>query len=136
MNTSNTIVYIYIDDQPYPVAQLAPHVVFELDTTKLVDGPHQLKVISKFNNKEGIKTIPFTVRNGPTIHVDGLSDNDTITGKVPLMLNAYETGKNQNFIIKGSENPRTVPVWVWVLILTILAWGAFYSITSYMNTPN
>ncbi|MBS1571126.1 MAG: cytochrome C [Bacteroidetes bacterium] len=136
MNTSNTIVYIYIDDEPNPIAQLEPPVVFNLDTTKLIDGQHQLKIISKFNNKEGIKIIPFTVQNGPVIHVDGLSKNDTINGTVPLMLNAYDTGKNQDFIIKGSENPRTIPVWVWVLILTILAWGAFYSITSNMNTPN
>ena len=135
MNTTETITYLYIDDQPNPIAQLEPPVVFELDTTKLVDGEHHLKIISKFGKKEGIKIIPFTVQNGPYIHVDGLSDNDTINGVVPLMLNSYDTGKNQNFIIKGSENPRTIPVWVWVLILTILAWGAFYSITSLMNTP-
>lgn len=135
MNTSDTIVYLYIDDEPNPVAQLKPPVVFELDTTKLVDGEHQLKIISKSGHKEGIKLIPFTVQNGPDIHVDGLSSHDTINGTVPLMLNSYESRKSQNFIIKGSENPRTIPVWVWVLILSILAWGAFYSITSLMNTP-
>ncbi|WP_124641791.1 MULTISPECIES: cytochrome C [Amniculibacterium] len=136
MNTPKTTVLIYIDDEPNPIANLDPPIVFQLDTTKLTDGDHQLKIISKFENKEGIKIIPFTVQNGPVIHVDGLSNNDTINGTVPLMLNAYDTGKNQNFIIKGSENPRTIPVWVWVLILSILAWGAFYSITSAINSPN
>ena len=135
MDTTKTTTYIYIDDQPHPIAKLEPPVVFELDTTKLVDGEHILKIISKFENKEGIKIIPFKVQNGPHIHVDGLSDHDTINGIIPLMLNSYETGNNQSFIIKGSENPRTIPVWVWVLILSILAWGAFYSITSMMTAP-
>jgi hypothetical protein len=135
MENNKTKVYIYIDDEPNPIAEIFPPITFNLDTTKLVDGEHRLRIISKFENKEGIKTIPFTVRNGPHIHVDGLSENDTINGIVPLMLNSYETGTNQSFIIKGSENPRTIPVWVWVLILSILAWGAFYSITSMMTAP-
>lgn len=142
MATNCTTVFLYIDDEPNPIAQLESPVTFELDTTKLTDGDHTLKIVSKLGDREGVKITPFTVRNGPMIHLDGLSPNDTINGVVPLMLNSYDTGENQKFdinhgfLIRGSENPRTVPVWVWVLILTILAWGVFYSITSSFTSPD
>jgi len=53
------------------------------------------------------------------------------SGVLPLILNAYETGKNQSFIIKGSENPRTIPVWVWIIALVFAAWGVFYLVTNF-----
>lgn len=130
-----TTVFLYIDDEPNPIAELESPVVFDLDTTKLTDGKHVLKIVSKGKGKEGIKITPFIVQNGPKIHLDGLKDNATINGVVPLMLNAYSNTESQSFLIKGSETPSTVPVWVWVLILTILAWGVFYSITN-INMPN
>lgn len=126
MPEHKAMVYLYIDDEQNPVAELQTPVVVNLDTTKLTDGEHVLKIVSKFDQKEGLKTIRFTVRNGPIIHIEGLSDNETVNGMLPLMLNAYDTGRQQSFIIQGSENPRTIPVWVWVIALLFVAWAAFY----------
>ncbi|MBW8359280.1 MAG: cytochrome C [Weeksellaceae bacterium] len=131
MPEHNALVLLYIDDEPNPVAELQTPVVFNLDTTKLTDGEHTLRIVSKFDRKEGLKVIRFTVRNGPIIHMEGLSDNETVSGTLPLMLNAYDTGRNQSFIIKGSENPRTIPVWVWVIALIFVAWAAFYLVTNF-----
>jgi len=131
MEKHNAIVFLYIDDEPDPIAELQTPIVFNLDTTKLTDGEHTLKIISKFGNKEGIKTVRFNVRNGPIIHLEGLTDQETVNGVLPLMLNAYDTGKNQSFIIKGSENPRTIPVWVWIIALVFAAWGVFYLVTNF-----
>lgn len=126
MPEHKAMVYLYIDNEQNPVAELQTPVVVNLDTTKLTDGEHVLKIVSKFDQKEGLKTIRFTVRNGPIIHIEGLSDNETVNGMLPLMLNAYDTGRQQSFIIQGSENPRTIPVWVWVIALLFVAWAAFY----------
>lgn len=131
MSKHNATVFLYIDGESNPIAELQTPIVFNLDTTKLADGEHTLKIVSKFDNKEGLKIIRFNVRNGPIIHMEGLSDNETVNGTLPLMLNAYDTGRNQSFIIKGSENPRTIPVWVWVIALVFIAWAAFYIITNF-----
>lgn len=131
MSKHNAIVFLYIDGESNPIAALQTPIVFNLDTTKLADGEHTLKIVSKFDNKEGLKIIRFNVRNGPIIHMEGLSDNETVNGTLPLMLNAYDTGRNQSFIIKGSENPRTIPVWVWVIALVFIAWAAFYIVTNF-----
>ena len=128
---NNAQVLIYIDDEPNPIAELQTPITFNLDTSKLVDGNHILKIVSKFGKSEGLKEVKFTVRNGPIIHLDGLSDDEVVNGTVPLMLNSYDTGKNQNFIIRGSESPRTIPIWVWVLALFFVAWAAFYAVTNF-----
>ncbi len=127
----NATVFLYIDEEANPIAELQTPVVFNLDTTKLTDGDHTLKIISQYANKEGIKIIPFTVRNGPIINIEGLSNNEVVDGVLPLMLNAYDTGRKQSFIIKGSENPRVIPVWLWVVILVFAAWAIFYLISNY-----
>lgn len=131
MGKHNATVFLYIDEESDPIAELQTPIVFNLDTTKLTDGEHILKIVSKFGNKEGLKIVHFNVRNGPIIHLEGLSDQETVNGVLPLMLNAYDTGKNQSFIIKGSENPRTIPVWVWIIALVFVAWGAFYLVTNF-----
>lgn len=136
MEKHNAIVFLYIDQESEPIAELQTPIVFNLDTTKLVDGDHTLKIVSKFGNKEGLKIVRFRVNNGPIIHLEGISDDETVNGELPLMINAYDTGKNQSFIITGSENPRTIPVWVWVIFLVFVAWGAFYLITNFSLTPN
>ncbi|MHA6696161.1 cytochrome C [Chryseobacterium sp. A301] len=130
-NSHNAKVFLYVDDNPHPVAELQTPIVFNLDTTKLTDGEHQLKIISQFATSEGIKTIPFTVRNGPIINIEGLKKNETVNGVIPLMINAYDTGKKQSFIIKGSENPRVIPVWLWVVILLFGAWAIYYLIANF-----
>lgn len=134
-HSHSTTVFLYIDDEPNPIAELKSPVVFDLDTSKLTDGKHTLKIVSKAGGKEGIKLTSFIVRNGPSIHLEGLKENDIINGTVPLMVNSYDNTESQSFLIKGAETPTSVPVWVWVLILTILAWGVFYSITN-INMPN
>lgn len=125
------IVYLYIEEEEKPIAELVPPVTFKLDTTKLTDGEHLLRIVSKFEKKEGLKLIRFTVSNGPILHIEGLSDQEKVNGILPLMINAYDTGKNQSFIIKGSENPRTIPIWVWVFIIVFVAWAAFYIIQNF-----
>ena len=63
-------VIIFVDDDPQPVGSFKSPINFELDTRKLVDGEHLLRIVSKDpSGKEGIRKIPFVVRNGPDINV-------------------------------------------------------------------
>jgi len=123
-------IFIFIDDQPKPVASFISPVHFELDTRKLVDGNHTLKIVSKDpTGKEGIRIIPFEVRNGPAIAIEGIKKNAIVDGVLPLMINAYGKGDQKKFLIEGSETPQSIPSWVWILIIGIGGWAIYYLIT-------
>jgi len=125
----NRTIKIYLDDDAKPFAEFAPPVKFVLDTTKIPDGKHQLKIVARSTNgKEGIKTIPFEVRNGPHISVVGLKEDEVINDKIPVTVNAYGSERNDFFIIKGSETPKAIPAWVWVLLVSCLGYMVFYFI--------
>lgn len=134
MNDKSTVL-IFIDDEPKPVASLVSPVNFELDTRKLPDGDHTLKIVSKDpTGKEGIRLIPFVVRNGPAIAVEGIKENAVVDGVLPLMINAYGKGDQKKFLIEGSESPRSIPSWVWILIIGFGGWALYYFIT-YISMP-
>ncbi len=128
---SKSKVIIFVDNEIQPVGEFEAPVNFELDTRKLVDGLHQLKIVSKDpTGKEGIKIVPFTVRNGPAIAIDGLNDNDVVDGVLPLMINAYGKGNQKQFLIDGSETPKSVPSWLFAAIIAFVAWAIYFTITS------
>lgn len=128
-------IIIFIDDNPKPIASLISPVNFELDTRKLPDGDHTLKVVSKDpTGKEGIRLIPFIVRNGPAIAVEGIKENAIVDGVLPIMINAYGKGNQKKFLIEGSETPQSIPSWVWILIIGFGGWALYYFIT-YVSIP-
>ncbi|GGC24171.1 cytochrome c [Parapedobacter defluvii] len=128
-------IIIYIDDEPDPIAAFEAPVNFELDTRKLVDGEHLLTIVSKDpSGKEGIRKIPFEVRNGPAISIEGIRENAVVDGVLPLMINAYGKGDQKEFIISGSETPQSIPAWVWILIIGFVGWALFY-LVRYFSLP-
>jgi hypothetical protein len=125
--SDNSTLFIFIDDDVRPIAELHSPVSFELDTRKLTDGEHVLRIVSKDpTGKEGIRKIPFVVRNGPAIAVEGIKENAIVDGVVPLMINAYGKGDQKSFLITGSETPQSIPWWVWLLIIGFAGWALFY----------
>lgn len=124
-------LFLFIDDEPRPIAELAAPVTFELDTTRLVDGRHTLKIVSRDpSGKEGIRIIPFEVRNGPAIAVEGLRDDAVVDGVLPLMINAYGKGDQKSFLITGSETPQSIPYWIYVLLILFVAWALYYEFST------
>lgn len=121
------IIKVFVDDDPEPFAEFSPPVKFLLDTTRLPDGPHTMKVVARSSDgREGVKVIPFQVRNGPAISVVGLKENDVVDSKIPLTINAYGSERNDLFVVTGSETPKAIPAWVWALLIIFIAWGIFY----------
>jgi len=126
-------VVIFLDDGDQPLGIFSSPVNFELDTTKLKDGEHMLRILSKDPaGKEGVRNIPFTVRNGPDISVEGIRSNDTVDGIIPLMISAYGQGDQKMFLIEGSETPRSIPGWVWIVQLLFVGWAIYYLITTWL----
>lgn len=129
-------VRIFLDDDPKPLGNFVSPVTFDLDTRKLPDGKHVLKILSQdTGGREGIRLIPFVVRNGPAIDIEGLKDDDTVDGVIPIMINAYGKGAQDKFIIYGSESPRGIPSWVIILIILFVGWSMHYLISYLWMKP-
>jgi len=78
--------------------------------------------------KEGERIIPFEVRNGPAIDIEGIKQNSIEDGVLPLMINADGKGDQKIFLIEGSETPQSIPSWVWILIIGVSGWVLYYLI--------
>ena len=134
MNNQSTVI-IFLDEETKPFGEFKAPINFELDTRKLVDGQHTLKIVSKDPlGKEGIRIIPFTVRNGPAVSIEGLSENEVVDGVIPIMINAYGKGDQKRFLIEGSETPHSIPAWLWAVVIGFVGWAIYYAVTA-LKTP-
>lgn len=121
-------VELYIDGAAEPVAVHTPPARFELETSALHDGRHELLVVATDRSgRRGVRRIPFEVRNGPGIAVSGLRSGDVVEGRLSLLVNAYGGAYEENWEPARAETPAPVPTWVWVLLLLIVAWSIFYT---------
>lgn len=125
----NRIVRVFLDDEEKPFGEFNPPVEIMLDTTKIPDGQHTLKIVAKSTaNVEGVKIIPFEVKNGPEITVMGLKPNQVVDKETSITINAYGSENEDQFIMRGSEDPKPVPAWFWALLILVIAFGIFYLI--------
>jgi len=128
-------ILIFIDGEEQPLASFSSPINFELDTRKLVDGEHLLRIVSKDPaGREGVRKVPFVVRNGPDISIEGIREHDVVDGVLPIMISAYGKGDQKMFLIEGSETPRSVPSWVWLLHIIFGGWAIYYLVTNLFLT--
>lgn len=126
----NKHVKIFLDDDSTPLGAFRPPANFTLDTTRIPDGPHTLKIVATSSDGvEGLRKVDFVVRNGPEIALSGLQDQDVVSDQIDLSVNAYGSETKEHFIVSGSETPRAVPAWLWVLVMGFVAWAGFYLLT-------
>jgi hypothetical protein len=125
-------VTVFLDDEKVPFGEFEPPAKLVLDTTKIADGKHELKIKAVSSNGiEGVRIIPFEVRNGPEIAVIGLKENEVIESNTVITINAYGSETAESFIIRGSETPKAVPSWVWAFLIVFACFAVFYFITSW-----
>lgn len=129
-------IEVYLDDNPDPVATYSPPDRFELDTNLLEDGPHVLHIIAvDRSGHRGVRIIPFQVRNGPGIAVDGLKAHDIVEGKINILINAYGGAYEENWEPSRAETPAPIPTWSWISVIFIAAWAIFYGVQQWNPTP-
>ena len=123
------IIKVFLDKNEKPIGEFTPPVKLTLDTTKIPDGPHTLKIVARSSKGvEGIKVIPFKVHNGPEIAVVGIKEDEVVDDFVSITINAYGSENQDQFIIRGSETPKAIPAWVWALIISVVGIAVFYLI--------
>ncbi len=129
-------VEIYLDDNPEPIAVYHPPARFELDTERLADGPHELRIVATDPpGHRGLRRIPFEVRNGPGIAVDGLRPGEVVEGRLSLLVNAYGAAYEERWEPARAETPAPIPTWAWVLFIGVVAWAMFYAARQWNPPP-
>jgi hypothetical protein len=119
-------VRIYLDDQPQPIIDQELPAEASLDTSIIEDGLHRLTIRAQGENgREGVEIIPFRVHNGPGIIVSGLSPHSIRHGEVRFKVDAFSA--EDPFDPRRAEARSSIPVWVWVLCLFVLAWSVWYA---------
>ena len=133
-------VQIYVDDNPVPIADQSLPTRIKLNTYTLPDGQHKVTVrATDVTGKVSVREIPFRVRNGPGLSVTGLAPNSIRHGIIELGVNAFSA--DEPFEPERAETHSSIPVWVWVMTLIIVAWAAWYGASmwqvpqQYANTP-
>ncbi len=120
---------IFLDGAPEPLLSTTPPLNFEFDTALLEDGPHVLRIEAyDSSGVKGVRTLDFSVRNGPGIAVSGIRDNDVLDGKIPVIVNAYGGTSAVHWEPSQAETPAPPPTWAWVLLILVTAFGVFYGI--------
>ena len=136
----NPRVRVYLDGGADPIVDQELPTEVSLDTTGLADGPHRLTIFARGESgREGIEEIPFVVHNGPGIIVSGLRPNSIRRGKVRFTVDAFSA--DDPFDPRRAEARSSIPVWVWVMSLFVVAWAVWYAArmwdvpVQYAHTP-
>jgi hypothetical protein len=115
-------IEVYLDGTEEPLAVLKePPYRLKLDTRKIPDGEHTLKVVTHFRGGgQEIREIPFTVNNYPDVLVVGLDEGGEVAGEVELRLAVGEPEL-------PVEPVRFNPIWYAVALVVVLGgiWAYF-----------
>jgi mono/diheme cytochrome c family protein len=115
-------IEVYLDGTEEPLAVLKePPYRLKLDTRKIPDGEHTLKVVTHFRGGgQEIREIPFTVNNYPDVLVVGLDEGGEVAGEVELRLAVGEPEL-------PVEPVRFNPLWYAVALVVVLGgiWAYF-----------
>ncbi|SDF35292.1 Cytochrome c, mono-and diheme variants [Thermus arciformis] len=115
-------IEVYLDGAQEPLAVLKePPYRLKLDTRKLPDGEHTLRVVTHFRGGgQEIREIPFTVNNYPDVLVLGVDEGGEVAGEVELRLSVGEPEL-------PVEPVRFNPIWYAVAAVVVLGgiWSYF-----------
>ena len=99
------------------------------------DGPHVMRIEAyDAHGVKGVRTVDFTVRNGPGIAVSGLQQDDVLDGKIPVVVNAYGGTSAVDWEPSQAETPAPPPTWAWVSLILFVAFGFFYGVQQWSPT--
>ena len=113
-------VEVYLDGTEEPLAVLKePPYRLKLDTRKIPDGEHTLKVVTHFRGGgQEIREIPFTINNYPDVLVVGLDEGGEVAGEVELRL---AVGEPELPVEPVRFNP------LWYAVATVVVLGGIWA---------
>ena len=128
-------VRVFLDDGEEPIAQYHPPAQIRLDSSKLSDGSHRLRIEAESQDGTvGVREVGFEVRNGPAINVDGLADGEVVRGDLTMMVHAWGGADEEDWEPSRAESPAPPPTWAWVLVIVVVAWALYYGVMYWSPT--
>jgi len=119
-------VRVFLDGSQQPIIDRELPADVTIDTRTLDDGPHRLTIRAQGESGSvGVEEIPFQVHNGPGIAVSGLQPHTTRRGRVRFTVDAFSS--DDPFDPRRAEARSSIPVWVWVMSLFVVAWAVWYA---------
>jgi hypothetical protein len=119
-------VRVYLDDDVDPIIDQELPTDVVLDTQNLPDGPHRLVIRARGQGgREGVEELPFHVNNGPGIIVSGLRPHSIRRGEIRFTIDAFSS--DDPFNPRYAEARSSIPIWVWVMVLFVMAWAVWYA---------
>lgn len=123
-------VSVYLDDADEPLAHYRPPGKLQVDTRNIADGEHVLRIEAADDDGAlGVREVPFRVRNGPAITVDGIRDGELVRGDLSVMVHAFSGAEREDWEPARAESPTPIPTWLWILAIIIFAWAMFYTLS-------
>ncbi|WP_298630769.1 c-type cytochrome [uncultured Thermus sp.] len=113
-------IEVYLDGASEPLAVLKePPYRLNLDTRKIPDGEHVLRVVTHFRGGgEEIREIPFTVNNYPDVMVLGLDEGSEVAGTLELRL---AVGEPELPVEPVRFNP------IWYVVASVIVLGGIWA---------
>ncbi|MFD3005962.1 c-type cytochrome [Thermus tengchongensis] len=113
-------IEVYLDGASEPLAVLKePPYRLNLDTRKIPDGEHVLRVVTHFRGGgEEIREIPFTVNNYPDVMVLGLDEGGEVAGTLELRL---AVGEPELPVEPVRFNP------IWYVVASVIVLGSIWA---------
>jgi mono/diheme cytochrome c family protein len=118
-------IEVYVDGSGTPAQVLtAPPFRLRLDTGRLVDGPHTLRVVTFYEaGGRDERSIPFEVDNVPSVRIEGLEDGDVVRGDVELEVRPGDYG------LPMSRTKRSSLLYLGAFFLVLGAVWVFFALT-------
>lgn len=123
-------IEVYLNDASDPIQVLKePPFKLSLDTLKLPDGDHTLRVVTHYTNGgREVKEVPFKVSNMPGVLVEGLESGKEVSGELDLTVRVSDP----DVPLTRERFPALGAVLATAVIL-LGVWG-FFAITPTTNT--
>jgi|AntDeeMetagen681_2_1112603.scaffolds.fasta_scaffold03422_4 hypothetical protein len=119
-------VRIFLDAQKEPIIDEELPTDATIDTTTLEDGEHRMIIRAQDQQgRVGVQEVPFRVSNGPGIVISGLRANSTRRGTLHFGVDAFSS--DDPFDPRRAEARSSIPIWVYVLCLFVMAWAVWYA---------
>ncbi len=113
-------IEVYLDGASEPLAVLKePPYRLNLDTRKIPDGEHVLRVVTHFRGGgQEVREIPFTVNNYPDVMVLGLDERGEVAGTLELRL---AVGEPELPVEPVRFNP------IWYVVASVIVLGGIWA---------
>ncbi|MHB1922252.1 MAG: hypothetical protein ACYCOO_08445 [Chitinophagaceae bacterium] len=123
-------IYVFLDEQEGAIAELTAPVQFELDTTQMKEGIHQIRILNQDNRgHEDTRIIPFEIKTHPSLPAVGIQEYSPVNGIISVKINPDFRIDQENLLsVDAQKISLTLPDWLSLVLFGLSCWVTYYII--------